>query len=220
MGSTDDEQTRAFYDTVAVDYAELIPDTAFEAPLDLGMLDHFTSLLPRTGAAVLDVGCGTGRMLGALIDRGVERDEGFELSPAMLDQDRASHPDVPLTVGALGALPQHDASFDGLLAWYSIIHTPPHRCGRLFTEFARVLHAGGLLLLGYQAGTGDRTVAGASYNGAGSLLAFLHHSAYLSDALTSTGFEVIASADRSPRSGEHDAQGFLLARSLPSGPRP
>lgn len=33
--------TRHLYDTVAATYAEVLPDTRYEAALDLGMVDHF-----------------------------------------------------------------------------------------------------------------------------------------------------------------------------------
>ena len=72
------EDVRSFYDRVASGYAQVLPDTAFEAPLDLGMLDQFVSLLP-SAAAVLDAGCGTGANLLAFADRA--RPAGIDFSP-------------------------------------------------------------------------------------------------------------------------------------------
>ena len=47
-----------------------------------------------------------------------------------------------------------DSSLAGLLAWYSIIHTPLDGVGAIFAEFRRSLRPGGHLLLGFHVGTG------------------------------------------------------------------
>jgi len=42
---------RSAYDTVAETYSAVIPDTSFEAPLDMAMMDHFIAHMRgrRTG---------------------------------------------------------------------------------------------------------------------------------------------------------------------------
>ncbi|KRA25778.1 hypothetical protein ASD65_16115 [Microbacterium sp. Root61] len=132
-------QTRDAYDVVAAKYAQLLPDTRYEADLDLAMIGHFVQQLGGP-AAVLDAGCGTGRMIGHLHSLGGDLTvTGVDLSPAMLDRARAAHPDTVLLEGELARLPVDDAQFDGVLAWYSIIHTPPHDLDAAFSEFFRVL---------------------------------------------------------------------------------
>ena len=44
--------------------------------------------------------------------------------------------------------PYTDGSFVGILAWYSLIHTPPAHLTGTLTEFYRLLTPGGSLLLG------------------------------------------------------------------------
>ena len=44
--------------------------------------------------------------------------------------------------------PYADGSFAGILAWYSLIHTPPAHLTSTLTEFYRLLIPGGSLLLG------------------------------------------------------------------------
>ena len=58
------------------------------------------SLLPGfPGAAVLDLGCGTGLELDAYFRRNpTARVTGLDLSEAMLDALRAKHPDAALTL--------------------------------------------------------------------------------------------------------------------------
>lgn len=203
--------TRTAYDTVASSYAEMIPDTRYEAAVDLAMVRHFVESIEARPAAVLDAGCGTGRMIGFLASVDGELViTGSDLSPSMLEVAGAAHPGVELVVGDNADLPFDDERFDGVLAWYSTIHTPPHRLGEVFREFFRVLRPGGMLLLGFQAGTGERRIENA-YGHDVELTAYLHHTPYVRDALSTAGFTVTAVLDRGPRSTEKHPQGFVLA---------
>ncbi len=71
------EAVRRAYDTVAEDYAALIPDTGTEAAIDLAMVDAFIRDV-GSGGRVLDAGCGAGRMSRYLAERGVAV-EGIDL---------------------------------------------------------------------------------------------------------------------------------------------
>lgn len=212
MSGETTDQTRAAYDAVAESYAEMIPDTRYEASVDLAMVRHFVESIAVRPAAVLDAGCGTGRMIGHLL--GIDSElviAGSDLSPSMLEVARSSHPGVELAVGDNADLPFDDGQFDGVLAWYSTIHTPPHRLGSVYDEFRRVLQPGGMLLLGYQAGIGERRID-KPYGHDVELTAYLHHTPYVRDALGLAGFEVTAVLDREPRPTEKHGQGFVLAR--------
>ena len=211
MSGETTDLTRTAYDTVAASYAELIPDTRYEAHVDLAMVRHFVESIEVRPAAVLDAGCGTGRMIGHLA--GLDSElviAGSDLSPSMLEVARSSHPGAELAVGDNADLPFDDGRFDGVLAWYSTIHTPPHRLDRVYDEFHRVLRPGGMLLLGYQAGTGERRID-KPYGHDVELTAYLHHTPYVRDVLAAAGFAVTAVLDRGPRSSEKHGQGFVLA---------
>lgn len=206
------EQTRAGYDAAATAYAESLRDTSFEAGIDLAMIDHFMTQLPAA-ATVLDAGCGTGRMLTYLHERDASMVlAGADLSANMLAKAKERELDADLVQADLTALPYADDAFDGILAWYSIIHTPPHALGTIFAELQRVLRPGGVVLLGYQAGTGDRAIK-RPYGQPTELTAFLHSSPYVREALTTVGLSTDTALDRAPRKTEKHAQGFVLARS-------
>ena len=81
----------------------------------------------------------------------------------------------------------------------------------MFSEFHRVLRPDGRVLLGYQAGTGERTLSSV-YGHEVDFHAFLHDTPSVEAALQSTGFVVEARLDRGPRRTEHHSQGFVLAR--------
>ncbi|GAA4680376.1 class I SAM-dependent methyltransferase [Frondihabitans cladoniiphilus] len=107
-------------------------------------------------------------------------------------------------------LPYDDARFDGVLAWYSIIHTPPAELGPVLRELRRVTKPGGIALLGFQSGEGTRTMA-CAYGHDVEMIAHLHRVDDLAVALEAVGFEVKARLERAPRVSERHPQGFVLA---------
>jgi ubiquinone/menaquinone biosynthesis C-methylase UbiE len=213
MSETQREKTRVAYDLVAESYARLLPDTNFEAALDLAMIDAFLERLERLGApTVLDAGCGAGRMMTYVTTRNPSLTlTGVDLSNAMVRLARAAHPEAHVVEGDLAVLPFDDAQFDGVLAWYAIIHSAPADLASIFAEFARVLRPGGIVLLAFQAGEGTREMTHA-YGHAVELRAFLHNSESVIQDLEHVGFELEASLDRKPRDSETHSQGFIIAR--------
>ncbi|WP_371800032.1 methyltransferase domain-containing protein [Streptomyces sp. NBC_01707] len=117
--------TRASYDTVAADYAEILRTELGHRPLDRAMLAAFVELVQASDAGpVADIGCGPGRVTGHLQSLGLTA-RGIDLSPEMIAVARRTHPDLRFDVGSMNALDLEDGSLGGIIAWYSIIHTPP-----------------------------------------------------------------------------------------------
>lgn len=201
--------TRTAYDLVAGDYARLLPDTAAEAPADLEVIRRFSGSVPD-GGPILDAGCGTGRMVGHLQGLGHHYLAGVDLSPGMIAQARKAHPGASFTVAELAGLPYPENSFDGILAWYSIIHTAPEELEAVFGQFHRVLRPGGTLLLGFQAGSGARDIRRA-YGHDVEMTAHLHGAVDLVGRLDARGFAVDEDLQRAPRGHESQPQGFLRA---------
>lgn len=206
------DATRAFYDTVADAYAEVLPDATAEAPLDLGVLAHFVAAIPQDASLpVLDAGCGTGRMLRHLASHGIRNLVGVDLSPAMIAHARLGSPDIPLDTADLGALPLPDASVRAVLCWYAVIHSTPDELPGIVREFARVLAPGGPVAFGFQAGSGERIVDGA-YGHDVVLRGILHRTDDVAALLVANGFDIVATADRGPTGHERTSQGFVIAR--------
>jgi SAM-dependent methyltransferase len=200
---------RAAYDTVATDYARLLPDTRYEARLDLAMLADFTARVIGAGP-VLDVGCGPGRMTRVLADRGVDV-SGIDLAPEMVRIARARHPDLRFAVGSSDSLDAGTGSLAGVLAWYSIIHTPPDRLPAVLAEFLRVLRPGGWLLTAHQSGVGSRSIRSA-YGHDLDLTAYLYTADHVAGVLAELGADVHARLSRGPEPPEYREQAFVLAR--------
>lgn len=139
------DDIRTSYDTVAASYAELVQGGG---DWEVTSLDLFAKLV---SGPVLDVGCGPGRVVGLLHDRGLPA-IGIDLSPGMIEIARRDYPDLDFRVGSMTALELPDGELGGIVSWWSIIHLPRDVVPQAFAEFHRVLAPGGVLLLGYHVG--------------------------------------------------------------------
>lgn len=114
-------------------------------PVDANWWEVFELLERETGFAgrrVLDIGCGTGRLVEALAARGA-RAWGVDPSPEMLAEARAKRPrGAGLKRGRAESLPFADGWFDRAVMWLvaHLVDRP-----RAFREARRVLGPGGLL---------------------------------------------------------------------------
>jgi len=142
--------TRASYDTVAESYAELLRPDDRRWVLELPLLGAFVELV-GAGRPVADVGCGPGRVTALLDGLGVAA-FGVDLSPRMVEIARRTYPGLRFDVGSMTALDLADGELGGILAWWSIFHTPPDELPVVFGEFHRTLAPGGHVLMGFHVG--------------------------------------------------------------------
>ena len=118
------DRTRASYDAVAAAYAETLSDELGGKPLDRALLAVFAEQVRDVGrgeSRVLVVGCGPGHVTAFLAGLGL-RAAGIDLSGEMIEQAAKRHPDLEFSTGSMTALPAVDASWDGLVSFYSLIH--------------------------------------------------------------------------------------------------
>jgi SAM-dependent methyltransferase len=147
---------RASYDAIAEDYAVEFAQVLAGMPLDRALLTGFAELVSTgPGGPVADVGCGPGRVTALLHDLGLPC-YGIDLSPGMLAVARRERPDLRFELGSMLELDVADGGLGGLLAWYSIIHTPDELLPAVFAEFRRVLAPGAPFLVAFQVGDGVR----------------------------------------------------------------
>lgn len=98
------------------------------------------------GARVLDVGCGTGRWVRRLEERGLSV-VGIDQSSEMLSLARKRGTLSPMVSGEVQNLPFRDESFECVSAVTVIQHIPPQEQVRALSEMVRVLRPGGYLFL-------------------------------------------------------------------------
>lgn len=145
------------YDAVAAEYAARFGDELTQKPLDRALLGALVDETP-VGSTIVDLGCGPGHVAGWLADRGVAS-VGIDLSPAMVEIARRSHPRAAFREGDLLSLPAGDAEFGAAIAFYSIIHLDPRDLGSAFSEVRRVLRPSGRFLVAFHAGSERRHLA-------------------------------------------------------------
>ncbi|MGN9909136.1 class I SAM-dependent DNA methyltransferase [Phytohabitans sp. LJ34] len=207
------EETRTAYDTVAADYAETLKDHLAGAPLERALLGAFAELVEA--GPVADVGCGPGRITTYLDKLGVDV-RGVDLSPEMVAVARRLYPGISFVVGTMTDLDLPDGALAGLVAWYSIIHTPPERLPLVFAEFARVVRPGGHLMTAFQApweGDFEKRRIEQAYGHAVAADAYRLSPDRITDLLAAAGFEVTTRVVRRPEGPlESTPQAYLLAR--------
>lgn len=93
---------------------------------------------------VLDLPCGTGRMLRALRDDGYTALTGGDTSPAMREKSSALVADATVVEADAMHLPFDDASFDAVVSLRFLFHVGDP--ARYFAEVARVLAPGGIFV--------------------------------------------------------------------------
>ncbi|MER6448060.1 class I SAM-dependent DNA methyltransferase [Streptomyces venezuelae] len=141
--------TRAAYDGIVELYASMFADRLETQPFARAMIGTFAELVRATGnLRTADAGCGPGHLTAMLRDLGLDA-FGFDLSPRMIDHARRAHPGLRFDEARMETLPVEDRALGGVLAHYSMIHTPPGELPALLAEQARALARGGLLLVSF-----------------------------------------------------------------------
>ncbi|MFJ9691713.1 class I SAM-dependent methyltransferase [Kitasatospora sp. NPDC101183] len=147
---------RASYDTVVDGYLRLVPAPEAMDAWSRAMLAAFAELVRRQERPVADLGCGPGRVTAHLARLGVRDAYGLDVSGGMIAAARRLRPELRFVQGEMARLGEPDGALGGILAWYSVHHTPAAELPALFAEFHRALAPGGHLLLGGHVGEGVR----------------------------------------------------------------
>ena len=95
--------------------------------------------------SVLDVGCGTGEALEALVANGCRRAIGFDLAEQMLDHAKSLQPDAHWVRGIVERPPFASAAFDVVVATFTLHHL--YDPSSLFALIDHCLRPGGRFFL-------------------------------------------------------------------------
>ncbi|WP_010047460.1 GNAT family N-acetyltransferase [Gemmata obscuriglobus] len=130
------EHVAASYDQIAHQWLDL-------STYGFAQIERAVAFVKRKGTA-LDVGCGTGRLMG-LLDKHGFRTDGLDVSPAMIALARDRHPNARLFHADICGWEQPQP-YDLIVAWDSVWHVPLDRQGPVLTKLCRGLAAGGVLV--------------------------------------------------------------------------
>ena len=134
------------YDRIARRYAEW---DAGGDEVRAWFLDEVLDRLPA-GAAVLELGCGSGTAAAALADG--RSYTGVDLSAGQLTMARERLPDLRFLQGDLTTISFPDAAFDAVVAFWVFNHVPRAQQAPTFARIFRWLRPGGRLMLTLGAG--------------------------------------------------------------------
>lgn len=134
---------RAAYGARAAEYTKQLGTMDAVAEDDRLLVEAWAD---RVDGVLADVGCGPAHWTAHLASRGHEV-TGIEPVEEFVTHAHRTHPEVRVKPGSFQTLPV--AAFDGILGWYSIIHTPPVEMPLLLERAHQALRPGGSLPLGF-----------------------------------------------------------------------
>jgi SAM-dependent methyltransferase len=205
---------RRSYDRVAGRYADELIDELGYKPLDRALLAVLAEdVRGRGGGLVADLGAGPGQVAAHLRDLGAEA-LALDLSPEMaaIGRDRLG---LTTVAGSLTALPFRDGGLAGATAFYCLIHLDDAGLDATLPELARVVAAGGPLLVAFHTGEEVRHLDEWWDEQVDVDFRFLQPGP-IAERLERAGFVVEAVLERAPYPDEADThRAYILARSMP-----
>ncbi|HWU19938.1 MAG TPA: class I SAM-dependent methyltransferase [Nocardioides sp.] len=194
----------AAYDARAEEYVDLLGSVGQMAARDRATIEQWRDGID---GAILDAGCGPGHWTDLLRGSREGAVLGLDASAGFLASARGRFPRSAFVRADLAALPLADATVDGVLAWYSIIHTPPTGVPAILQELRRVLQPGGSLLLGFFDGPAGEPFDHAVTTG------YYWSVPVLQDALDAAGLRVLRAETRQDP-GARRRHGELVAQAV------
>ncbi len=190
-GGSVDRHVTEVYDALAEAYADHYESGNPDRPF----LNEFLSHL-RSGARLLDVGCGTGSGTKYFFDHGMKV-EGIDLSRGMIDVARRAYPHIRFTRKDVRNSKYHTDHLDAVWAGYSLFHMGRGDFRTVLKNIRKALVPNGIFGLIMQEGKGDVQFPEPLCPGK-SLLVCLYSTKELRTILGSEGFNVIAQKRRWP----------------------
>lgn len=153
------ELTRQAYNVAAGRYHDLFGNELEEKEYDRRLLDAFSGLF-EPGAVLCDAGCGPSAHIGKyLCDKGLNV-TGVDISDRCIELASVNAPGIRFVREDILRMSFPGENFDGIISFYSIIHTPKTNVCDIFAEFNRILKPGGYLLVVVKQGSEEGMKSG------------------------------------------------------------
>ncbi|MBE0655661.1 MAG: methyltransferase domain-containing protein [Bacteroidales bacterium] len=145
------EKTKESYNLAAQQYHDLFHNELDKKGHDRVLLDKFSGML-APGSTVCDAGCGPSAHIGKYLYNNGMKVMGVDISDKCIKLASEFNPDLQYLCEDFASLSVENEYFDGIISFYSIIHTPKKLVCNIFNEFCRLLKPGGYLLTTVKAG--------------------------------------------------------------------
>ena len=169
--------------------AQAYTDEFFDDTFDVPFIDCLMNAV-KPGGKILDIGSGPGQFSAYIKKHGFVV-QGVDTSEAMIKIANAMVADVKFSNMDMRQLTFADATFDGILAAYSIIHIPTKELPSVLLEMHRVLKQPGYALFIVQEGQPDQIVDEPLARGEKIFMNFFTESR-LNALLAEAGFTVVS----------------------------
>lgn len=200
------EETRLCYDKAAEEYSKKFLHELDGKPFDRNILERYARMLPE-GGLVYETGCGSGHIGKYLSNQGRQKVVGLDFSEKSIEQARCAFPDLEFHVDNMLDSKMPDATAEGILAFYAIVHFTYREVEKTLKEWYRLLKPGGLCLFSFHVGKEIVPVENfLDVPGAGATWRFLKTERILKIA-EKTGFQLFEAVERYPYAGaEHPSR--------------
>ncbi|EIW18788.1 MULTISPECIES: class I SAM-dependent methyltransferase [Pelosinus] len=190
------DEVRRTYNIVGKKYHELFHDEMSKKDYDCELLNQFATCF-TSKSLICDVGCGPSGHIGRyLFDKGLDV-LGLDISEECINIARKVNPGMRFEVGNMADMNIVDDSLDGIISFYSIIHTPKRYQSSIFREFNRTLKKGGKLLIVVKQGDSEAEIE--ELLGFETKIWFAHFSEdEIRDYLSNNGFSIRFLETRKP----------------------
>ncbi|HEX9975571.1 MAG TPA: class I SAM-dependent methyltransferase [bacterium] len=152
------EKTRCAYNLAAEKYHNLFHNELNEKEYDRKLLDRFADNF-TSGSLICDAGCGPSAHISRyLSDKGLNV-IGVDISDRCIEMAKELNPFMQFVREDIANLSFESGSLDGIVSYYSIIHTPKRAISKIIKEFNRTLKSDGYLLIAVKAGCSESTLS-------------------------------------------------------------
>ena len=158
------EFTNTAYDKTAVKYHVNFKNEIEQKEYDRLLLERFSSSLNKN-SLVCDAGCGPSVQAGKYLLGKGHRIIGIDISKRCIDIASSYMPEIDFKVMDMIKTDFKNDTFDGIISFYSIIHTPKKYLNKMFAEFNRILKPQGKLLVVVKKGIGEGIIDDDWYEG-------------------------------------------------------
>lgn len=120
--------------------------------------DHICSSVNKTGAKLLDVGCGPGNITKYLLSKRADfKILGIDISPNMIELAKTNNPTADFAVMDSRSIKTLESKFDGIICGFCLPYLSPAESNELISTSYDLLYDNGLIYLSFVEGNPDES---------------------------------------------------------------